>query len=246
MLEDFIKKLHQQCRISDAFELYARYLKKYYNIDHITYSFLTDHHLIGQKAGHSLVSNYPTDWLAHYQLNRLDIIDPVVCNAPKTNRPFFWNDLLKNKIFTKKQIHIIKEAEESGLYNGIGVPIHGPRGELAGFGLAFSDKAANLDSRIDIIILSLISQAFHNFYYDLIINRNPKYPHLTPKEKEIIQLLAIGKTEREIAMISNSTLAGIHFHIKNIYRKLDANTKTLAIVKALRYGLIEMESLALV
>ena len=61
---------------------------------------------------------------------------------------------------------------------------------------------------------------------------------LTPREKEVLQLMAEGKSNPEMAeelVISRST---VKFHVSSILSKLDATSRTEAVSKALREKLI--------
>ena len=49
---------------------------------------------------------------------------------------------------------------------------------------------------------------------------------------------AEGKSNSVIAEILGVSHATIRFHMNNIFKKLDANERTLATVKAIRQGLI--------
>ncbi|MEM7333405.1 MAG: response regulator transcription factor [Chloroflexota bacterium] len=63
---------------------------------------------------------------------------------------------------------------------------------------------------------------------------------LTPREQEVAQLLAQGLTNKAIAhqlTISNHT---VKFHVNAIMNKLDAQSRTEAVVKATRLGLISI------
>jgi DNA-binding CsgD family transcriptional regulator len=61
--------------------------------------------------------------------------------------------------------------------------------------------------------------------------------HLTPRENEVLRLIAHGKTNREIAadlVLSERTVAR---HITNIYQKLDLRSKAAATALAIHRGL---------
>ncbi len=61
---------------------------------------------------------------------------------------------------------------------------------------------------------------------------------LTPREKEVLELMAEGKSNPEMAeelVISRST---VKFHVSSILSKLDATSRTEAVSKALREKLI--------
>ncbi|MBP5681055.1 MAG: response regulator transcription factor [Bacteroidales bacterium] len=63
--------------------------------------------------------------------------------------------------------------------------------------------------------------------------------HLTHTETEILRLIALGKTVKEIAAIRFSSAHTIVTHKKNIFRKLEVNNVYEATRYALRAGLIE-------
>ena len=58
---------------------------------------------------------------------------------------------------------------------------------------------------------------------------------LTSKEIEILTLLNRGKFNREIAGILNLTIDTVKKHTKNLLKKLDASTKSEAIVRGREY-----------
>jgi NarL family two-component system response regulator LiaR len=71
--------------------------------------------------------------------------------------------------------------------------------------------------------------------------RKPKtqVEELTPREKEVLQLLGEGLTNPEIGtrlVISNST---VKFHVSSILGKLNASSRTEAVAYALKHNLIE-------
>jgi DNA-binding NarL/FixJ family response regulator len=62
---------------------------------------------------------------------------------------------------------------------------------------------------------------------------------VTPRERDVLRLLAEGLTNREIAdrlVVSEHT---VHRHVTNILRKLDVNSRTAAAIHAVRSGLVE-------
>lgn len=65
---------------------------------------------------------------------------------------------------------------------------------------------------------------------------------LTPRELEILQLLADGRSTREIAdelVLSQSTIRN---HVQNILGKLDAHSKLEAVTTAVRQGIVSYRS----
>ena len=56
-------------------------------------------------------------------------------------------------------------------------------------------------------------------------------PFITRREKEVLELIANGLTNAEIAEQLFITASAVNFHIQNIYLKLNVNSKSEALVK---------------
>ena len=63
---------------------------------------------------------------------------------------------------------------------------------------------------------------------------------LTATEKEVLRLIALGRSVKEVAAERNSSIHTITTHKKNIFRKIKVNTVYEAKKYALRAGLVEM------
>lgn len=61
---------------------------------------------------------------------------------------------------------------------------------------------------------------------------------LTPREREVLQLLAEGLPNREIALRLGVTDHTVKFHMNTIFSKLDVHTRTEAVARSARLGLI--------
>lgn len=65
---------------------------------------------------------------------------------------------------------------------------------------------------------------------------------LTPRELDVLRLLARGQRNREIADELGLAEPTVKIHVNNLLRKLEAKDRTEATVVALRRGLIHLES----
>jgi len=76
----------------------------------------------------------------------------------------------------------------------------------------------------------------------LVPQTEPEEPseELTPREVEVLRLLAEGFANREIATRLNISEHTIKFHIRSILGKLQASSRTEAVTRGLRAGLIEL------
>jgi DNA-binding NarL/FixJ family response regulator len=69
--------------------------------------------------------------------------------------------------------------------------------------------------------------------------RGDDLPQLTPRETEILQLIAKGLSNRAAAEALGLSRATIRTHLEHIYAKLDVSNRTEAVTEAIRRGLIE-------
>src|SRR5205823_10681499 len=69
---------------------------------------------------------------------------------------------------------------------------------------------------------------------------DPTVELLTPRENEVLRLLANGSGNKEIAAQLNISEHTIKFHIRSILGKLGASSRTEAVTRGLRSGLIEL------
>ncbi|MEM8664473.1 MAG: LuxR C-terminal-related transcriptional regulator, partial [Pseudomonadota bacterium] len=63
---------------------------------------------------------------------------------------------------------------------------------------------------------------------------------LTPREREILGLLAAGQTNKEIGRALGTSANTVKFHLKNLYAKLDVTTRVGAAHKAQAAGLTSL------
>ena len=63
---------------------------------------------------------------------------------------------------------------------------------------------------------------------------------LTPREEEVLQLLAEGLSNREIAVRLHLTEGTVKNYVSAIIAKLQANDRTHAVITALRHGLVDL------
>ena len=62
--------------------------------------------------------------------------------------------------------------------------------------------------------------------------------NLTPREKEVLSYLAKGESNKEIANALGLQVVTVKLHVRGICRKLDANNRTQAALKATQLGLV--------
>lgn len=237
MIEEFIENTNQA---TSAKEVYTLLLGALSNLgyDKVVYSLITDHPTLSQKASHGIVGNYSDEWMAHYLESDYQYFDPVPQFAFQATGPFRWDSLHKIKNLTDLEVKIMNEANEAKLYSGVGIPIHSGIGEISGLGLASTYEKSIPDNNV-LRKLQAICMQFHLAYCDHNISVTEiQTVHLTAREKEILLWAAEGKSDPIIGEILGISHSTVRFHINNIFQKLQANERTLAVVKAIRMRII--------
>jgi DNA-binding NarL/FixJ family response regulator len=65
--------------------------------------------------------------------------------------------------------------------------------------------------------------------------------HLTPREQEVLQLVAKGLSNREIAAVLGREESTIKVHVKSVLAKLEVNDRTDAVVVAIQRGFLHVD-----
>ena len=244
MLEQFIEDTNRANSSEEIFLLYQKALKNF-GYDGICYCLVTDHPDHGLKANHGAMQNYSNEWISHYNQKQYKKIDPVLQFCFKTQDIFSWDRLVEIKQLANDEALLMSEAKEAGLLNGLAMPIHGLRGELTAIGLASTDGGVDIDKNMLSKIRALSIQ-FHLAYiekeasplHSLDIKKAGRNIALSDREREILLWMSEGKSDSVIAEIIGVSYPTVRYHMNNIFRKLDVNERTLAVVKAIRHGLI--------
>lgn len=236
--DDYLREANDAQDLPGLFAVYLKTVKSH-GLDRAIFSLITEHASTGDAASFGMMHNYPQDWIRYYSENDFKYIDPVMLHAVRTVESFRWDDIPKQLIINRKQRLCLNLGQEAGLYNGVCSPFRGINNELAGIALATSDAKDAFDGNIDLI------HAYSNHFYIVYRRlteqeRTAPAPYLTDKEREVLRWVAAGKTNGEIADIVFMSEATVDFHLRNIYRKLDANSRVLAAIKAISIGLIHL------
>jgi len=100
--------------------------------------------------------------------------------------------------------------------------------------LFFRGPGSDFDGR-DRLLLSLLRPLLNELYQELERRRRP-VPDLTPRQWELLHLVASGHTNAEIALELVVTKDTVRKHLENIFARLDVTTRTGAIAQAFPTG----------
>jgi DNA-binding NarL/FixJ family response regulator len=66
------------------------------------------------------------------------------------------------------------------------------------------------------------------------------HPELTPRERQVLEQMATGRRNKDIAIALHIAEETVRVHVKAIFVKLDVSDRTAAVIVALRRGLIHI------
>ncbi|MES0033568.1 LuxR family transcriptional regulator [Mesorhizobium sp. M0040] len=191
------------------------------------------------RGGLAVMLNYPNKWQERYFKMGYDRIDPIIKTSRKRAAAFRWSEVYNDASTTEDERRVFDEAATFGLRSGISVPFHGPDGSFAI--ISFAQPSHREFQNGTISYLQLAALHFHMRVSQVThLSATEGAPNLSLRERECILWTARGKSSWEIGTILGISINTVNFHIKNVMRKLDAASRTVAAVKAVNFGIVEL------
>jgi DNA-binding CsgD family transcriptional regulator len=191
----------------------------------------------GERLQDAMVCNSPlTDWFRHYLRNNYIVNDPIVLHRSKTALPYTMDEVLACPDYGASQKRILHELMEFGIKATINIPLRSPRNGLAMIGLASKNSGLSPDQRADLVLGALSTS----------LRLRPPFPdgaplpHLTDRERECLQLVALGRSDQEIGEALKISEKTVNFHIESAKRKYAVSSRTSAAVMAAKAGVIRV------
>ena len=86
-------------------------------------------------------------------------------------------------------------------------------------------------SERDRAVLTLLRPHLHQAYLDAERRRHP-VPRLTPRQRELLRLVAAGHTNTQIARHLGISDGTVRTHLEHIYERLHVSSRTAAVTRA--------------
>ncbi|GAB2916608.1 LuxR family transcriptional regulator MalR [Paraburkholderia jirisanensis] len=194
-----------------------------------------------QKSILKIVSGYPAEWRLKYDAENYIQIDPVMQHCSARLVPIAWGDLACT---SRQQHEFMEEAGAYGLVSGISFPIHSKQGDIGvlSFARRVRQTTGPADAQRAMLTLAqgVLVAAFMHDVMTRIVNKqeNVLRAPLTRRELECLKWIAIGKSTWEISSILGISEHGVLYHVRNIMLKFDAQTRHVAVLKAIACGLV--------
>ena len=182
----------------------------------------------------TIMCSYPEDWVKYYFERNFFGIDPARTRGLLTRNAFTWEAMMDQYELNATEQEVMDLGEEAGLKNGVSMVFHGPMGEAYGIGLACSEQ--NPDVQHNLKEIEILSTQFHIQFSSFFGQDHTSKAQLSPRELEVLKWVADGKSNWVIGEILSLSEHGVEYHVRNILKKLDADTRLGAVVKAIYNG----------
>lgn len=191
----------------------------------------------GAEAKDRIILNTrPQDYIDRYNEKKYFLHDPVVTELRRNVSPFSWGDVRTRRELSKSETKILDEGREFDAHDGFMVPIVSTTGEMALFSPCGREPNLLPRARAALEIIGVFSHHALRRALAKRIREVPSHTPLTPREREIMQWVAAGKSDDEIADILSIGRTTVTAHVENAKRKLDAFRRTQAVAQAIRFG----------
>lgn len=188
-----------------------------------------------------LISNYPIGWTSRYLNEGYERIDPVMERTSCNENPFHWGTQFGPPQLSRKQCQLFDEAAEFGIRQGLTIPVHDRRGNIAAItfasdeNVAFGKMACRYEQG-----LQLIATCFHvELRRRIKRGRVVDGIRLTSREFECLQWAAHGKSARDTGEILGISRRTVVFHMENTRRKLGVRTVAQAVARFAQSGRLD-------
>ena len=180
---------------------------------------------------------WPDSWREFYLKNNLASRDPVLDALKYRPLPFTWSELRLDRKLSRVGSDALQLAAQHGWTDGLVVPI--PRGDMR-FGLVSLACQRPPFSEREKVLLTMLSLCFHERVRMLAPTRGFAVPPLglTNREIEVLQLIARGKTDGDIARQLGISQPTAHEHFEKAKRKLKVSTRAQAIAVAVSLSIV--------
>lgn len=204
------------------------------------------------NAGTEVVtrSNFPSAYQEIYRQEHYYRQDPVVKYCITNLPPFLvGRDAIrlwpKNKqSLSAVQSHIIEEAAACGMTTGVAIPLRSPgRHPIAGISLSNAMRVTEFEHFMsEWGHLAHLAALYAHTCMQMQLQQPAKTSSdtgLTSRERECLLWTSRGLSSKEIGTQLNLSNKTVDFHIANAMHKLDAATRSQAVVQAVALGLLE-------
>jgi DNA-binding CsgD family transcriptional regulator len=183
-------------------------------------------------------TNYPETWKAHYRDSGFHRLDPTLLMASRSIAPVDWRRVQSHGNFRR----IFRDAHDFGIGElGLTVPVRGPYGDVGMLSVTKDCTIREWDGLVRASMGELQSVSVH--IHDAAMKSDAlshvlRRPQLSSREREILQWIAAGKSQQDVADILGIAQRTVEVHLSSGRDKLGALNTPQAVARAVALGLI--------
>jgi DNA-binding CsgD family transcriptional regulator len=185
------------------------------------------------------IHNAPTAYVQTFEDLSISKRDPVAQHCKRNTVPIIWS---QQTYVASNAAELWEHQAQFGYGNGIAMALHLPEGRHFLLGVERDQALPSDGGELTRIVADLQLFAVHaqDTALRVLVSEaaRPELPALTPRELEVLRWTMDGKVASEISLLLGIGDRTIVFHLQNAMLKLNCNSKHLAVVKAMRLGLI--------
>jgi len=178
----------------------------------------------------------PPEWMRRYLERDFDLIDPVSTAATTRNEVGTLGELLKQLTVNDVGRLFVEEATRMGLTDGLAIPTSGLRHARGFFGV--DNVAAEDLAKVDRSLMCAVAQHAHLRIDRIEEEHGAGIDGLSPREAEILNWVAAGKSNPETAMILGISEATVGTHLKRLFTKLGVHDRVSAVLAGFKLGML--------
>ena len=195
----------------------------------------------GKRLEDSILFNSrPISYIEHYFERKHVLNDPIVTELRHTVTPFSWSDVKDRRRLSRCAADILEEGRHLGWHDGIVIPIVSWSGSVSIVSCCGLEPDLSSESRRALELICIYAQQAIRRSLINELKGSVKGHALTAREREVMQLVAAGKTDDEIGEILSIGRSTVTAHVEHAKHKLGANRRSYAIVQAIRSGEITL------
>jgi len=107
--------------------------------------------------------------------------------------------------------------------------------------LGYVSKAAKVAEVIKAIRSIAVGTTYFSSGLEEKLAARQRQENLTPRELAVLELVAVGHSNKEIAAALNLSLSTVKLHLQNIFSKLGAQDRTQATAAAFQRGIVRLK-----
>jgi len=194
---------------------------------------------VGGSPEFVAVHNAPLAYQQTFEDLSISRRDPIAQHCKRNTVPIMWG---QQTYLKSNAVELWEHQAQFGYRNGIAMALHLPEGRHFLIGVDRDQDLPTDGGELTRIVADLQLFAVHAQDTALRVlvseGSRPELPALTPRELEVLRWTMDGKVTSDISALLGIGDRTTVFHLQNAMQKLQCNSKHVAVVKALRLGLI--------